>query len=83
MSLFAFTGNSKHNLLETVKRAGNSDKQKEKKKNKFLTISKSLLPLQSQQTGSHLTDVKKGKTNKIETANLVKQTRRIRLGNTH
>ncbi len=40
---------------------GNSEKQKGKKKNKFLTISKSLLPLQSQQTGSHLTDVKQGK----------------------
>lgn len=61
---------------------GNSGKQKEKKKNKFLTISKSLLPLQSQQTGSRLTDVKKGKTNKIETVKLAKQTRQERLGNT-
>ncbi len=75
MSLFAFTGNGKQTL-------DTEENKKKKKKNKFLTISKSLLPLQSQQTGSRLTDVKKGKTNKIETANLAKQTRRKRLGNT-
>ena len=38
--------------------------------------------MQSQQTGSRLTDVKKGKTNKIETVIIAKQTRRKRLGNT-
>ena len=75
MSLFVFTGNGKQTL-------DTEQNRKKKKKNKFLTISKSLLPLQSQQTGSRLTDVKKGKTNKIETANLAKQTRRKRLGNT-
>lgn len=75
MSLFAFTGNGKQTL-------DTEENKKKKKKNKFLTISKSLLPLQSQQTGSRLTDVKRGKTNKIETANLAKQTRRKRLGNT-
>jgi len=75
MSLFVFTGNGKQTL-------NTEQNKKKKKKNKFLTISKSLLPLQSQQTGSRLTDVKKGKTNKIETANLAKQTRRKRLGNT-
>ena len=64
-------------MLETARN------KKKKKKIKFLTISKSLLPLQSQQTGSHLTDVETGKTNKIETANLVKQTRQERLGNTY
>jgi hypothetical protein len=62
-----------------LKRAAN---KKKKKEIKFLTISKSYLPLQSQQTGSHLTDVKTGKTNKIETENLAKQTRRKTLGNT-
>jgi hypothetical protein len=75
MSLFVFTGNGKQTL-------DTEESKKKKKKNKFLTISKSLLPLQSQQTGSRLTDVKKGKTNKIETASLAKQTRRKRLGNT-
>ena len=83
MSLFAFTENVNMSLPETVsgllKRAKN---KKEKKEIKFLTISKSYLPLQSQQTGSRLTNVKKGKTNKIETENLAKQTRRKRLGNT-
>jgi hypothetical protein len=75
LSLFVFTGNGKQTL-------DTEENKKKKKKNKFLTISKSLLPLQSQQTGSHLTDVKKGKTNKIETVKLAKQTRRKRLGNT-
>ena len=75
MSLFVFAGNGKQTL-------DTEENKKKKKKNKFLTISKSLLPLQSQQTGSRLTDVKKGKTNKIETEKLAKQTRRKRLGNT-